>query len=62
MHTIRFRGCIAQQDNKTLEIFVTKPGYPEKRYEGEKKMSGKELRTVVMQYLNDNGWLKPENK
>lgn len=27
MHTIKHRDCVAQQDNKTLEIFVNKPGH-----------------------------------
>lgn len=53
MHTIRFRGCVAQQDNKTFDIFVSKPGYPDKKYNSDEKLSGKELRTVVMRYLNE---------
>lgn len=60
MHTIKYRGCVAQQDNKTLEIFVNRPGCFERRYDGGKRMSGKELRTVIMQYLSDIGWQKPD--
>lgn len=52
-HTIRFRGCIAQQDNKTLEVFVRKEGYPEMRCIAGKKLSGKELRTYVARYLKE---------
>ena len=61
MHTIKYRGCIAQQDNKTLEVFVNKPGRPKMRDEGGKRMSGKELRAVVMRYLGDTGHQKPRH-
>lgn len=56
MHTIRYRGCVAQQDNKTMEVIVNKPGHPEKRYHDyTKRLSAKELRTTVMRYLVDIG-------
>lgn len=53
MNTIRFKGCIAQQDNKTLEVFVRKDGYPEMRCITSKKLSIKELRTYVNRYLTE---------
>lgn len=62
MHTIRFRGCVARQDNHTMDVFVEGQGYGEKQYADYGRLSGKELRTVVMRYLNDNGWVKPAIK
>ena len=58
MHVIRYRGVVAQQDNKTNEIKVEGQGCPEKVYTEYGKLSGKELRTVVMRYLKENGWEK----
>lgn len=55
MHTIKFRGCLAQQDNKTLEVIVSKNGFPSITYMYKEKLSGKELRTVVAKYLVDIG-------
>lgn len=52
MHTIKFRGCIAQQDNKTLLVTVSKAGYDKITYEYNERLSGKELRTVVAKYLS----------
>ena len=51
MHTIKYRGCIAQQNNKTLEVTVFKVGHPIAHYNYTKKLSGKELRTVIARYL-----------
>ena len=53
MHTIKYRKCLAQQDNKTLEVIVSKEGYPSITYMYNEKLSGKELRTVVAKYLTD---------
>ena len=53
MHTIKYRGCIAQQNNKTLEVTVFKVGHPVTHYNYTKKLSGKELRTVVARYLSE---------
>lgn len=58
MYVIRYRGVVAQQDNKTNEIKVEGQGYPEKVYTEYGKLSGKELRTVVERYLRENGWEK----
>ena len=55
MHTIKFRGCLAQQDNKTLEVIVSKNGFPSITYVYNERLSGKELRTVVAKYLVDIG-------
>ena len=55
MHTIKFRGCLAQQDNKTLEVIVSKNGFPSVNYTYNERLSGKELRTVVARYLADIG-------
>ena len=54
MHTIKYRGCIAQQNNKTLEVTVYKIGHSPVHYTYNKKLSGKELRTVVARYLSEN--------
>ena len=51
MHTIKYKKCIAQQHNKTLEVFVSKEGCPAVTYHYAEKLSGKELRTVVNKYL-----------
>lgn len=53
MNTIRFKNCIAQQDNKTLEVFVRRDGCPEMRCIASKKLSIKELRTYVNRYLTE---------
>lgn len=53
MHTIKYRSCLAQQDNKTLEVTVSKAGFPSITYMYTEKLSGKELRTVVSRYLAD---------
>lgn len=55
MHTIKYKNCIAQQDNKTLDITVSKSGMESICYNYDKKLSGKELRTVVNRYLCDVG-------
>lgn len=55
MHTIKYRSCLAQQNNKTLEVVVSKDGFPRVNYVYDKKLSGKELRTVVSRYLVDIG-------
>lgn len=52
MHSIRYRGCLAQQDNKTLEVHVRKLGAcPEHIFKCDKKLSAKELRAYVVKYL-----------
>lgn len=53
MHTIKYKKCVAQQDNKTLEVVVSKDGYDSKHYMYEKKMSGKEMRTLINSYLSE---------
>lgn len=53
MHSIKYKGCLAQQDNKTLEVTVSKPGFPSLTYAFPMKLSGKELRTVTKKYLAD---------
>lgn len=54
MHAIKFRGCVAQQDNKTLDIFISKNGVSEVTYKCDKRLSGKELRTIIAKYLTHN--------
>ena len=53
MHTIKYKKCVAQQDNKTLEVIVSKDGYNSKHYMYTEKLSVKELRTLVNRYLED---------
>ena len=53
MHTIKYKKCLAQQDNKTFEVIVSRDGYPSITYMYSEKLSGKELRTVVNKYLTD---------
>lgn len=53
MHTIKYKNCLAQQDNKTLRVIVSKKDTQTLCYQHIKKLSGKELRTVVNQYLSD---------
>ena len=53
MHTIKYKKCIAQQDNKTLEVTVSNENCPSVCYTYDKKLSGKELRTVVNRYLKE---------
>ena len=55
MHTIKYKKCLAQQDNKTLEVIVSKDGFPSVAYEYSERLSGKELRTVVNRYLAEIG-------
>lgn len=53
MHTIKYKKCVAQQDNKTLEVIVSKQDFPVVHYTYNKRLSGKELRTVVNRYLSE---------
>ena len=53
MHTIKYKNCIAQQNNKTLEVTVSKNGYDSMAYVYDSKLSAKELRTVINRYLSD---------
>ena len=53
MHTIKYKNCIAQQDNKTLDITVSKNGMESICYASKKRLSCKELRTVINRYLQD---------
>ena len=57
MHTIKFKGCLAQQDNKTFEVTVSKKGCSSVCYTYKEKLSGKELRTVVNKYLTEDAML-----
>ena len=54
MHSIKYKGCLVQQDNKTLEVFVSKSGFANATYRYTAKLSGKELRTVANKYLEEN--------
>ena len=53
MHTIRYKGCVAQQDNKSLCVIVSKKDKQVLCYPHTKRLSGKELRAMVNQYLFD---------
>ena len=53
MHTIKYKKCVAQQDNKTLEVTVSKENCSPITYAYGTKLSGKELRTVVNRYLEE---------
>ena len=53
MHTIKYKKCIAQQDNKTLKVYVSKPNCSTICYEYSERLFEKELRTVVNRYLNE---------
>lgn len=53
MHTIRYKGHIAQQDNKTGVVLVyDKAGELVSFRVCDKRLSGKELRTEVNRYLD----------
>ena len=51
MHCIKYKKCLAQQDNKTLLVTVSKEGCMPVSFRHTKRLSGKELRTAVNQYL-----------
>lgn len=53
MHTIKYKNCIAQQNNKTFEVTVSKSKCTPVTYGYSSKLSVKELRTVINQYLNE---------
>lgn len=53
MHTIKYKKCIAQQDNKTLAVTVSKENCKPITYAYATKLSGKELRTVVNRYVKE---------
>ena len=55
MHTIKYKNCLAQQNNKTLEVTVSKKDCPNICYQNDKKLSGKEMRTIVNRYLSEVG-------
>ncbi len=53
MHTIRYKGYIAQQDNKTGVVLVyDKAGEMVSFRACDKRLSGKELRAEVNRHLN----------
>lgn len=52
MYTIKYKGCLAQQNNKTLEVTVSKNGCQPMHYTSyTSRLSGKELRTAINRYL-----------
>lgn len=51
MHTVRFKGHIAQQDNKTGVVLVYKGGELVSFRACDKRLSGKELRAEVNRFL-----------
>ena len=53
MHAIKYKKCLAQQDNKTFEVIVSKDGCDSVIYKYEKKLSVKELRTIINRYLEE---------
>ena len=53
MHTIKYKKCIAQQDNKTLMVTVSKADHNSITYTYNTRLSGKELRTVINRYLEE---------
>lgn len=55
MHTVRYKGHIAQQDNKTGVVLVYKGGELVSFRACDKRLSGKELRGEVNKYLNSVG-------
>lgn len=54
MHTVRYKGCIAQQDNKTGLVMIFKDGILVKIGPCDRRLSGKDLRGRVNQYLNSS--------
>lgn len=50
MHTIKYKGCLAQQDNKTLALTISK-GDSRAEYDPGKKLSAKEMRSAVNRFL-----------
>ena len=53
MLTIKYKNCIAQQNNKTFEVTVSKANCNLVLYNYPSKLSAKELRTVINLYLNE---------
>ena len=53
MHTIKYKKCIAKQDNKTMKVYVSKQDCPTICYECSEKLSEKELRTFVNRYIEE---------
>ena len=53
MHTIKYKKCIAQQNNKTLMVTVS-DGIKSIAYPSNKRLSGKELRTMVNLFLRES--------
>lgn len=52
MHTIRYKGHTAQQDNKTGVVLVYKGDELVSFRACDKRLSGKELRAEVNRHLN----------
>ena len=51
MHCIKYKKCLAQQDDQTLLVTVSKEGCISLSFRHAKRLSGKELRTDVDKYL-----------
>ena len=54
MYTVKYKKCIAQQHNKTLDVTVTKDNNT-KIYQCAKKLSMKEMRTMINKYISECG-------
>lgn len=59
LHTIKYKKCLAQQDNKTFEVTISilkcaNPNIvPTLAYPCKERLSAKELRSYVNRYLSD---------
>lgn len=51
MYTVKYKNCIAQQNNKTHAVTVSKDGNNPITHEYSKKLSVKEMRTLINKYL-----------
>ena len=52
MYTVKYKKCIAQQHNKTFDVTVTKDENA-KTYPCDKKLSMKEMRTMINKYISE---------
>lgn len=52
MYSVKYKKCLAQLDPKTLIVTVSKADKPTVTYQVVKRLSEKEMRTVINMYHN----------
>ena len=52
MISAKYKGCLAQQDPRSLRIMISKENKPTITYQAEKLLGTRELRKVINMYVD----------